>query len=93
MFFKNLAWSVTRYNGNLSSSKISEKTNDEILRKFSSGWTDGWTDKQRVFLQDTVRLKSSIHRGKESESFHVAVIHKKSKNSFNGLAKFITKNS
>ena len=32
-FFKNLA--VTRYHGQLSSCKISEKTNDPILRKLS----------------------------------------------------------
>ena len=40
-FFKNLAWSVTRYHGTLS-----EKTNDPILRKFSDGWTDGRTNIQ-----------------------------------------------
>ena len=44
-FFKNLASSVTRYHGQLSSCTISEKTNDPILRKFSDGQTDGHTDK------------------------------------------------
>ena len=44
-FFKNLAPSVTRYYGQLSSCKISEKTNDPILRKFSDGWADRWTDR------------------------------------------------
>ena len=32
---KNLASSVTRYHGQLSSCTIPEKTNDPILRKFS----------------------------------------------------------
>ena len=36
-FFKNLTSSVTRYNGQLSSCTISEKTNDPILRKLSDG--------------------------------------------------------
>ena len=38
--FKNLASSVTRYHGQLSSCTISEKTNDLILRKFGDGRTD-----------------------------------------------------
>ena len=37
---KSLALSVTRYHGQLSSCKISEETNDSILRKFSNGQTD-----------------------------------------------------
>ena len=40
-FFKNLARSVTRYHGQLSSCTISEKTNDPNLRKLSDGRTDG----------------------------------------------------
>ena len=43
-FFGNLASSVTRYHGQLSSCTISEKTNDPILRKLSDGRTDGQTD-------------------------------------------------
>ena len=43
-FKKNLAPSVTRYQGQLSSCTISEKTNDLILGKLSGGWTDGQTD-------------------------------------------------
>ena len=39
-FLKNLASSITRYHGRLSSCKISEKTNDPILRKLSEGRTD-----------------------------------------------------
>ena len=39
-FLKNLASSVTRYNGQLSSCTISEKTNDSTLR------TDGGTDER-----------------------------------------------
>ena len=37
----NLAFSVTRYHGQLSSCTISEKTYDPILRKLNDGWTDG----------------------------------------------------
>ena len=37
---KNLASSLTRYHGQLSSWKMSEKTNDSILRKFSDRQTD-----------------------------------------------------
>ena len=37
LMMKNLAWSVTRYHGQLSSCTISEKNNDPILRKFSVG--------------------------------------------------------
>ena len=44
-FPKNLAASVTRYHGQLSSCTISEKTNDPILRKLSDGWTNGRTDR------------------------------------------------
>ena len=44
--FKNLATSVTRCYGQLSSCTISEKNNDLILRKLSDGWTDGQTDGQ-----------------------------------------------
>ena len=36
-FFKNVAWSGTRYHGQLSSCTISKETNDPILRKFSDG--------------------------------------------------------
>ena len=42
--FKNLAWSVTRCHGQLLSWRISEKTNDPILRKSVDGRTD--TDRQ-----------------------------------------------
>ena len=45
-FFKNLASSVTRYQGNLSSCIRSEKTNDPILKKFMDGRTDGRTERQ-----------------------------------------------
>ena len=44
--FKNLALSVTRYNGQLLSCTISEKTNDPILRKFSDGETDRQIDRR-----------------------------------------------
>ena len=42
-FFKTLASSGTRYHGQLSSFKISEKTLSN-LEKFSDGRTDGQTD-------------------------------------------------
>ena len=45
-FFKNLAFWVTRYPGQLSSWTISGKTNDPLLRKFSDGWTDRRTERQ-----------------------------------------------
>ena len=39
-FLKNLTLSLTRYYSQLSSCKISEKTNDPILRKLSDRGTD-----------------------------------------------------
>ena len=45
-FFQNLALSVTRYHGQLSSCTKSEESNDPILRKFSDDRTDGRTDGQ-----------------------------------------------
>ena len=47
-FFKNLVSSVTRYHGQLSSCKISEKTNDPILMTDGrmDGRTDGRTDRR-----------------------------------------------
>ena len=38
--FKNLASSVTRHHGQLSSCTTSEKTNDPVLRKLTDEWTD-----------------------------------------------------
>ena len=49
LFFKNLALSVTRYHGQLSSCTISKKTNDPILRKISDGRTDGQKDERELF--------------------------------------------
>ena len=43
-FFKNLAPSVTRYHGRLSSCTILEKNKDPILKKISDGRRDGQTD-------------------------------------------------
>ena len=43
--FKTLSSSYTGYHSQLSSCKISEKSNDPILGKFSDGQTDEWTDK------------------------------------------------
>ena len=44
-FFKNLASLFTNYYGKLLSCKISEKTNNPILRKLSDGQMDRWMDK------------------------------------------------
>ena len=43
-FLKNLASSVTRYHGQLSSCIITEKINDPILKEFSDRRTEGQTD-------------------------------------------------
>ena len=43
-FFKNMAWSVTTYLGQLSSRTISEKANDPVLRKVSDRRADRQTD-------------------------------------------------
>ena len=43
-FFLNMAPSVSRYHGQLSSCTIPEKTNHPILTKLSDGLTDGRTD-------------------------------------------------
>ena len=56
-FFENLASSVTRCYGQLSSCTLLEKTNDPILRKLSDGRTDR---RPRVISQDAVRLTSNI---------------------------------
>ena len=45
-FFKNLASSVTRYYGELWPCRISEKTNDPILRQLSDRQTDQPIDRQ-----------------------------------------------
>ena len=43
-FFKNLALSVPRYHGQLSSCRLSEKASDSVLRKLGDGRTDRQTD-------------------------------------------------
>ena len=48
-FFKNLALSATIYHGQLSC-RISEKTNDPILRKFSDGRTDRWVSNVIILI-------------------------------------------
>ena len=60
-FFNNLACSVTRYHGQLSSCTISEKANDTILRKLSDRETEGQINGQtRLVSQDADRLTSSV---------------------------------
>ena len=44
-FFQNLDPSVTRCHGQISC-KISENTNDPILKKLNDGWTDRRIDQQ-----------------------------------------------
>ena len=44
-FFSKIYLSITRYYGQLSSSTISEKNNDPILRKLSDGRMDGQTNR------------------------------------------------
>ena len=46
-YSQNLALSVTRYHGQLSSYTISEKTNNPIFRKLSDRWMGGQTDGRR----------------------------------------------
>ena len=46
-YFENLALSVTRYYGQLSSCTISEKTKNLILTKLSDGWMHRRTDGQK----------------------------------------------
>ena len=63
-FFKNLASSVTRHHGQLSSCTISEKTNDPILRKLSDRRTDRQTDESdfiRCCQTNVERPKISGH--------------------------------
>ena len=67
IFFKNLALSVTRYHGQLSSCTISEKSNDSILRKLSDGRTGGQTNGQTDesdFLR-LCQLTSSVQNTKK----------------------------
>ena len=63
-FFKNLASSVTRYHGQLSSCIISEKTKDPILRKLSHGQTDRQTDGQTDESDFTGRCPTNVERPK-----------------------------
>ena len=56
-FFKNLAPSVTKYHGHLSSCTISEKTNDPILRKLRDRQTNRLSNRPEWFhrtLSDNV---------------------------------------
>ena len=63
IFFKNLASSVTKYHGQLSSCKISEKINDPILRKFRDGRTN-----RRANKSDFIgRCPTTFERPKDEE--------------------------
>ena len=69
-FSKNLAFSRTRYHGQIPSCTISEKTNDPVLRKPSDGRTNGWTDGRTNGQTDgsdfigPCRLTSSVQQNK-----------------------------
>ena len=80
IYFKNLALSITRYHGQLSSCKTSEKTNDPILRKLSDARTARRTDgritgpdRTRVTSQDPVRLTFSIEKMTINETLSIQV--------------------
>ena len=60
---KNLAPSVPRYYGQLSSCTISEKTDNPILRKLSDGGTNGPTDGQTDGRSDFIgRCPTNVER-------------------------------
>ena len=59
IFSKNLASLVTRYHSQVSSCKISEKTNDPILRKFSDGET-GERQRFHKTLSDWCRVSNIL---------------------------------
>ena len=61
-FFKNLVRSVTRYNDQLSSWTIPEKTNDPILRKLSDGLADRRTDRQTDESDSIGRCPTKVER-------------------------------
>ena len=64
-FLKNLASSVTRYNGKISSCTISDKTNDPILRKLRDGRTERRADRRtdgKSDFMDAVPPKFSVQQ-------------------------------
>ena len=63
---KNLAPSVTRYHNQLSSSTISEKTNDPVLRKFCDGRKDGQKDRQTDERDFNGRCPTNVERLKQN---------------------------
>ena len=62
ILLKTLASSVTRYYGELSLRKVSEKTNDPVLRKFSDGRTDAQRDKQTDESDFIGRCPTNVER-------------------------------
>ena len=70
-FSKNLAPSVTRYHGQLSSSTISEKTNDPVLRKFSEGRTDRQTERQKDESDFIGRCSTNVERPKIKKNYKI----------------------
>ena len=63
-FFQNLVLSVTRYHGQLSSCKVSEKNNDPISRKFSNGRPAGRPDREMDEKDFIGRCQTNVKRPK-----------------------------
>ena len=61
-FFSNMASSVTRYYGQISSCTISEKTNDSIFGKFSERRTDKLIDRQKDESNFIWRFPTNVDR-------------------------------
>ena len=72
--FRNLALSVNKYYGTLSSCIISEKTNNPILRKFSDGRSciqrDGQRDKSDIRGRRSIHVKRPISTNKKLPEKH-----------------------
>ena len=79
--------SVTRHHGQLSSCTVFEKTNDRILRKFSDGWTDRWTERQRDEHDFIQCCPTNVKNPASDTSFS---LHINSKSNKSGDVKFIT---
>ena len=70
-FSKNLVPSVTRYHGQLSSSPISEKTNDPVLRKFSEERTDRQSERQKDESDFIGRCSTNAERPKIKKNYKI----------------------
>ena len=72
--FRNLALSVNKYDGTLSSCILSEETNNPILRKFSDGRSciqrDGQRDKSDIRGRCSIHVKRPISTNKTLPEKH-----------------------